>query len=289
VEGHVYGPPSKYIELRDSSIPYWIIGNGPNLIFVHGWPLDGRTWRKSVDMLKTHFTCHVIDLPRAGLSKWSKTTRLGVKAYGDILAECIEQMELAGAQFGLIGQNTGGTYARLTAAQMPERVLGLVLGNTEIPFRHSLHLRLLFMLGRFPPLETILRRTLATRIGRSSLLLMATEHRQLLHGVFTELFFRPMINERRRMKGAVDTLRALKIGDFNVLRETHGNINAPVKLVWGPQDIWFRKHAAQKMLAEFSGPADYVELSPGRIMIHEEQAERFANEIAEHFSKALRV
>jgi len=282
-DNHIFGTPFKFIELQDASLPYWKIGRGPDLVFIHGWPLDGRTWRVAVELLKDRFTCHVVDLPRAGISSWSNETRIGVKSYGDIVYECVQQMNIDGEKFGFIGQNTGGSFARLAAARMPERLLGIVLGNTEIPYRHSLHLWLLFSLGGIWCLDTLLKIVLMSRLGRSSLLLMATGHRRHLHGEFTDLFLRPLINERRLMSAATDTLRAISARDFNCIRQAHGKIQAPVKLVWGAQDVWFPNRAAQLMLKEFLGPTEYVELSPGRLMIHEEQAIRFAEEIATHF------
>lgn len=228
-----YGDPHKLIELSDCSLAYWKIGTGPDLVFVHGWPLDSRTWRESVAALKDTFTCHLIDLPRAGKSKWTEKTRIGVAAYSDILAEAVSKMDLGAGKVGFVGQDTGGSYARLAAARMPDRVSGLVLGNTETPNRHSFFLKVLFLLGKVPGLETILRSTLRMRVGRSSLLLMAGRHRRHLHGEFTSMFIRPLVQDRARLKGAADILRAIKVKDFDVLREAHQRIAAPVRLVWG--------------------------------------------------------
>ncbi|MEL7302244.1 MAG: alpha/beta hydrolase [Pseudomonadota bacterium] len=278
-----YGDPDTFIKLRDCSLPYWKIGRGPALVFVHGWPLDSRTWRESVAALKDSFTCHLIDLPRSGRSEWRDDTRIGVRAYGDILFEAVRQMDLDDRPFGLVGQNTGGSYARLAAARVPERITGLVLGNTEAPHRHSLFLRALFLLGKAPGLETILRTTLRMRLGRSSLLLMAGRHREHLHGPFTDLFIRPLVEDHARLKGAADILRAIRVTDFDILREAHGKIAAPVRLVWGPSDVWFTKRAAEQMLAEFAGQARLVPLHPGRLMIHEEHPHRFAEEVRDHF------
>ncbi len=286
---HIYGPPHSFFDLGDSSVPYWRMGKGPDLVFIHGWPLDGRTWRHQVERLKDHFTCHIIDLPRAGLSRWSKATRIGVKVYGDIVYEAVQQMTFEGDTFGFVGHNTGGSYLRLAAAQMPDRISGIVLGNTEIPYRHSLPLRFLFTLGKFRSLEAILRLTLRQRIGRSALLVMAHAHSHLLQGEFTKMFLHPLLENPGLMAGAAETLRHVRVCDFDQLQAAHGAITAPVKLVWGKDDWWFPSGRARKMLKEFAGRADCSEISPGRLMIHEEQAALFSDHIVAHFKVQLKA
>ena len=278
-----YGAPHSFIELSDCSLPYWKIGTGPDLVFVHGWPLDSRTWRASVEQLRAAFTCHLIDLPRAGRSEWTDETRIGVKAYGDILLEAVSRMELGPGKVGFIGQDTGGSYARLAAAEMPGRVSGLVLGNTETPYQHSVFLKALFLLGKLPGLEGVLRTALRMRPGRSCLLLMAGRHRKHLHGEFTRMFLQPLVRDRQKMAGAADILRHIRVREFDDLRAAHEKITAPVRLVWGRSDIWFTRRSAQRMLREFGGPATLEVLRPGRLMIHEEQAQLFAEEVRKHF------
>ena len=40
--------PDRWIDLPDCTLPYWTVGQGPDLVFVHGWPVDARTWRRVV-------------------------------------------------------------------------------------------------------------------------------------------------------------------------------------------------------------------------------------------------
>ena len=50
--------PERWLDLGHAHLPYWIIGSGPDLLLVHGCPVDGRTWRRIVPRLAKHFTCH---------------------------------------------------------------------------------------------------------------------------------------------------------------------------------------------------------------------------------------
>ncbi|MGV6850734.1 MAG: pimeloyl-ACP methyl ester esterase BioH [bacterium] len=44
------------------------VGEGKNLVFLHGWGMHGGVWHHVLDQLKQHFRCHVVDLPGHGLS-----------------------------------------------------------------------------------------------------------------------------------------------------------------------------------------------------------------------------
>ena len=64
------GRPHRMLDVGHSQVPYWCFGEGPDLFFVHGWPLTSATWRELVPSLSEHFTCHLIDLPGTGESEW---------------------------------------------------------------------------------------------------------------------------------------------------------------------------------------------------------------------------
>lgn len=55
-----------------------VSGNGPDVLFVHGWPVSGATFRLPPPHLVDHVTCHVIDLPSAGSSRITPTTPLSI-------------------------------------------------------------------------------------------------------------------------------------------------------------------------------------------------------------------
>ena len=43
-------------------------GSGPAIVFVHGFPLSGRTWDKTIAHLRDRFTCYAPDLIGLGQS-----------------------------------------------------------------------------------------------------------------------------------------------------------------------------------------------------------------------------
>src|SRR5262245_19631976 len=109
-------------------------GSGPDLVFVHGWPLHGETFRAIVPRLPSRFTCHVIDLPGAGKTEWTDDTRIDVRGHTDTLLRAIDALKLE--RFAFVAHDSGAAIARIAAAELGSRRAWLVLGNTEIPGYH---------------------------------------------------------------------------------------------------------------------------------------------------------
>ena len=57
------------VKIEDVSIGLRQIGKGDNLVFIHGFPTHGYTWRKLVPSLSKCFKCHILDLPGLGDSE----------------------------------------------------------------------------------------------------------------------------------------------------------------------------------------------------------------------------
>ena len=48
---------------------YWhVSGQGPDLVLVHGWGMNGAVWQQTVNALEADFRVHVVDLPGYGHS-----------------------------------------------------------------------------------------------------------------------------------------------------------------------------------------------------------------------------
>ena len=60
------GEPDRYLDVGAGEAAYRCVGTGPDVLFVHGWPVSSATFRKLLPHLVDHVTCHVIDLPGAG-------------------------------------------------------------------------------------------------------------------------------------------------------------------------------------------------------------------------------
>ncbi len=70
--------PHRYLDVGAGEVAYRRAGSGPDVLFVHGWPVSGATFRLLLPHLVDHVTCHVIDLPSAGSSRFDDDTPLSV-------------------------------------------------------------------------------------------------------------------------------------------------------------------------------------------------------------------
>src|SRR5262245_58614658 len=58
--------PLSFQDVGTAEIAYRKLGAGPPLLFIHGWPLSGFTFRHLLPRLSQSFTCIVPDSPGAG-------------------------------------------------------------------------------------------------------------------------------------------------------------------------------------------------------------------------------
>jgi len=277
--------PQQWIDLGHCQLPHWTIGTGPALVFVPGWPLNSLTYRNVVNVLAKDFTCHLIDLPMSGKSRWTEDTPVGLKAIVKSFVEALHRMDLP-PTFGLVGFDSGGGIARAAAAMMPERISGLVLGNTETPGNHSLLFRLFFKALNNRLIRATVPFTLSTRPGRWLVLRDSVADTSMIESEFKPLFLDPLLQSKRHMQAALRMASGFEASDFDSLRDAHARITAPVKLVWGTDDPWFKLENCKKMLDQFAGPVELVEIPGAKLLVHEEHPVRFADEIRTHFMTA---
>ncbi len=113
-----------------------LIDHGPReattLLFVHGNPTWSFLWRKVIAALPAgKFRCIAPDLLGLGLSdRLPSSQDHSIDRHADAVAEVVEA---CGAErFIVVGQDWGGPIAAAVGARMPDRVDGIVLGNTSI-------------------------------------------------------------------------------------------------------------------------------------------------------------
>ena len=274
--------PHDMIDVGHSRLAHWKIGSGPDLVFVHGWPIHSATFREIAPRLAQHFTCHLIDLPGAGRTEWTDGTPVSLLHNARTLRIAIEQLGLA--RYGLIAHDSGGVIARLVAAKHADRVVGLVLEGTEIPDHHPWLVGLYLKLQRIPGWRSVMRLMLGSRILRHSAIGFGSvfSDKSLIDGDFYDYFIAPLIDSERAAEG-----QSLLANDFDWsviddLREVHAEISAPVQLIWGPDDPFFPAKKARAMAEQFAGGAEFHELSTGRLFAHEELPHEFTH-LAEPF------
>lgn len=266
------------VDLDGTVVPVRTFGAGPPLLLVHGFPLSGFTWRFLLPALAERLTCHVVDLPGLGDSRWTDRTDFTFPGQGETLRRVTDALGLG--SYAVLAQDTGGTFARYLALGDP-RVERLGLINTEMP-------------GHRPPWIPTYQRLMALPGAAGSLGVLTRSRAYLrspmgfggcfcdsarIGGDFDAEFVDPIRRSRTRRDGIRRYLRGTQWAPVDALRERHAELAMPVRLVWGVEDPTFPVDLAREMVGQFP-EADLVEIPGAKLLPHEEQPDGVLDSVA---------
>jgi pimeloyl-ACP methyl ester carboxylesterase len=104
-------------------------GNGPPLVLLHAFPLDGEMWADQLARWRDRWRVVVPDLRGFGTSPAATGDAL---AMADYAADVVRLMDLLSIDRACIGGLSMGGYVALALAERyPERLSGLILANTR--------------------------------------------------------------------------------------------------------------------------------------------------------------
>jgi haloalkane dehalogenase len=252
-------------------LAYRVMGEGPALVLVHGYPVHGETWRKILPGLARRFTCYVPDLPGLGLTEWRADTDFTFHGHAQNLRRWIDHLTLD--SYDLAAHDTGATVARCLADADPRRVRRLTLINTEMPGHRPPWIPLYRHLAALPGSPLSFGALLRQRWFRRTPLGFGGcfVDRDLLDGDFHARFVEPLLMSRRRLEGSLRYLRGIGWDVVDGLRAVHARLQMPVQMVWGLADPTFPATLARRMAEQFPTPAAFVPIERAALLPHEEQ------------------
>jgi pimeloyl-ACP methyl ester carboxylesterase len=265
-----FAAPALRQDTGTARLVYRRFGGGPPLLLVHGFPLSGFTWRKVLPALAERYTCYVPDLPGMGESEWTDATDFSFPGQGRTLKALADRLGLE--RYSVLGQDTGGTFARCLALEDGARIDKLVLINTEMP-RHRppwipLYQFLMLLPGTLAVFGLLLRSNLYLRsaMGFGGCF---TDLR-LIEGDFHEYVVAPLLRSPLRRDGMRRYLRGARWEPVDALEHDHARLTMPVQLIWGADDPTFPVDLARAMVAQFPN-ARLAEIPGARLLVHEEK------------------
>lgn len=261
--------PHQYIPVDVGEVAHRVVGTGPDVLFVHGWPVSGATFRTLLPYLSDHVTCHVIDLPGAGSSRYRADDDVSIQNHIRSVVRTIDHLGLA--DVAVVGHDSGGLIARhAVAGDARLRALGLL--DTEQSTGTHWKFTSFVACRRIPGFAAALGWLAGRpRLRRHPLVLGdAFRDRSLLDGEFDEFFLRPLHESASHRAAAGRVFRSFDYGLMRALPDLHRRIDGPVELVWGADDRFFPVDLARSMVATF--PKAHLTVVPAAgLFAHEEK------------------
>lgn len=267
-------PPTRTLDAPGGgTLAYRRVGQGPDVLFVHGWPVSGATFRNLLPHLTPHVTCHLIDLVGAGSSSFDRRVEISLDAHIKAVRHVLDALALD--DVAVVGHDSGGLIARHALAGDP-RLRAMVLMNTE-QLRLHWRFRQFLWMARLPGFAQALGWAVMRRTLRRSALLLGGcfEDQALLDGDFEALFLKPLRDDPMRRWAAGQLAQGFDLSLVRALPEVHARITAPVLLAWGVHDPFFPLAWARDMLKSFPD-ARLHPIPDARLFVHEERPEAVA-------------
>lgn len=267
-------PPERQLAAPVGTSAYRRFGTGPDVLFVHGWPVSGATFRCLIPSLAEHVTCHVLDLPGAGQSGFDDASELSIANHVEAVRRAVDELGLDSV--ALVGHDSGGMIARhAMAGDTRLRSMGLI--NTEMPDGNGWRFRSFLLTSRLPGFGRILGWAAGKPAIRRNKFVLgdAFADRSRLDGEFAEFFLDPLATDRRILTAAIALIDSFDPAMVTDLAELHTQIDVPVGLVWGDQDPFFPVANARQMVATFAD-ASLVEIPGAGLFSHEEAPDAVA-------------
>ena len=253
-------------------------GAGPPILFCHGNPTWSFLYRKVITRLRGNFRCIAVDYLGFGLSERPEAYGYTTEEHVRCVGELVDHLQLDG--FITMGQDWGGPVSMGVATVRPERVRGVILGDTW-----------------FWPAD--LRMTAFCKVASTSWM-----QRQILEkNIFVDWIL-PLGMAHSLTPGEMDHYRKVQpspiarrgvaelprqlLAARPLLRRLASDVPAalgakPALLVWGRKDPAFRPaHLLPRMQAAFATYVTVV-LPHARHYIQEDAPEEIAQAITKRF------
>jgi pimeloyl-ACP methyl ester carboxylesterase len=262
-------------KISQGTIRYREAGEGTPIVFLHGLLVDGRLWRKVTPLLEDRFRCIVPDLPLGSHTvPMDPIADLSPPGLARIVAGFLEALELDGVT--LVGNDTGGAIAQITAANHPERIGRLVLTNCDA-YENFLPpaFRPLQWAARVPGMLTGLMQGMRLAPMRR----LPTAYGRLIKrdfaGAPTREWVEPFLSDQGIRRDTVKVLKGIDPRHTFDAAEKLSRQERPTLLAWAREDRFFKAEFAERLAETIPGTRlEWIEDS--YTFVPEDQPERLA-------------
>ena len=263
---------------------YVRVGEGPPILCIHGWPFHKASFRKLIPHLSTRHTCYAFDSLGMNDSGFTEDDDFGFWAHAERIKTFMEKVGLS--QASLIGHDTGATIARLFAAKYPHMTEKVILLNTEMPGHRPPFIPFYRYVSFLPGAQYMISKIVPIKAYRNSRLGFGEcfYDKSLIDEDFVRLYVDHWFEGSDRTKGLFRYLQGLDFKLIDDLHNIHEQIQAPMRMIWGKNDVTFPVALARKMLGGMPTCDRLIEIDKACFLVHEEKPE----EVARHVLAFLR-
>ncbi len=226
-------------------IAHTMIGEGPDVVLVHGTPTSSIVWDGVVARLKERYRFHLLDLPGYGQSAKFEGQEVRLRSFARVLAEWLEAKGLDNPI--LVGHDFGGgtVFGAHLIEKVPVTAIcvsdGVVLSPWGTPFSRLVkeHEDVFAAVPEYVH-DAMLRAHLATAVSRT------------LDPDLMQTLIDPWLGE----VGQAAYYR--QIGQFDYeytdqLELLYASIEVPTMIFWGEEDQWVDIGEGQRLQALIPG------------------------------------
>jgi haloalkane dehalogenase len=266
----------EYYQIDDATLSVRKTGNGPALVFIHGYMVNAYTWRYLIPKLSKTHTCYLVESAGFVDTKWTKETDFSFSAHSRRYIMLFEKLGLS--EYSLIAHDTGGSIAIMIAVSEKKKVQNLILFDTEIPNHRPPFIRMFSTLSYLPFANGIFRKSLnSNKMVKSKFMFKEFYDNKDLLDVPENLYLpylKPLIESKGKMKGAIKYLRGIEWKTIDTFETRHKEITANTLFLWGENDtITFPINLASEMVSQFNANCSFVKVPDSKVMPHEENSD----------------
>jgi len=273
------------IDLPHGTVHYRVAGvgahgvpDGPPVVFVHGFLVDGSLWDRTAAALaaagvRSYAPDWALGSHRHPLAAGTDNSPRGIARQ---IAAFLAALDLTDVT--LVGNDTGGALCQFVLDTDPLRVGRLVLTNCDAfdqfpPAPFDVLFKAFRKVGAIKPLMTPMRAT-AARHSPAGYGMLARE----LDPAQTRAWIEPCLGDARVREDVARFANGVDPEELLGVSTRLGAFAGPVALVWGQADRFF-KPAFARRLQEVFADARLVELPGCRTFVPLDEPQRLADEI----------
>jgi pimeloyl-ACP methyl ester carboxylesterase len=248
---------SQYKEIRLSSgtIRYREDGpaDGPVLVFVHGFLVDGELWSKVTARTSAWARCLRPDLPLGSHTiPMDDNADLSTPGVAKLVSEFLEALDLRDVI--VVGNDTGGAVTQVLVTEHPERIGGMVLTSCDAFEKFPPEIfKPLIAAARGPKsVKALLAGTRSATFRRSPLGYGWTSKSGIPDDV-SAAWVKPALEDEGIRRDVAKVCRGIDSAYTLDAAAKLGSFDKPALLVWGAQDKFFPVELGRRLAAVIPG------------------------------------